>query len=47
MMTYIPISVQALFAKVEWKPIEHNVAISLDDLIQDKATCSGQMIPKS
>jgi len=47
MMTYIPISVQALFAKVEWKPIEHNVAISLDDLIQDKATCSGQMMPQN
>ena len=32
MMTYIPISLQALFVKVEWKPIEHNVAISIDDL---------------
>lgn len=32
MMTYIPISIQALFAKVEWKPIEHNVAISIEDL---------------
>ena len=32
MMTYIPISVQALFVKVEWKPIEHNVAISVDEL---------------
>jgi cellulose synthase/poly-beta-1,6-N-acetylglucosamine synthase-like glycosyltransferase len=32
MMTYIPISVQALFVKVEWTPIEHNVAISMDEL---------------
>ena len=29
MMTYIPISIHALFTKVEWKPIEHNVAISM------------------
>ena len=36
MMTYIPISVHALFAKVEWKPIEHNVAISLDELTNEK-----------
>lgn len=32
MMTYIPISVQALFINVEWKPIEHNVAIAVDEL---------------
>lgn len=37
MMTYIPISVQALFVKVEWKPIEHNVAISMDDFIRDNS----------
>lgn len=34
MMTYIPISIQALFVKVEWKPIEHNVAISMEELTQ-------------
>lgn len=38
MMTYIPISVQALFVKVEWKPIEHNVAISVDELTNEKIT---------
>lgn len=38
MMTYIPISVQALFVKVEWKPIEHNVAISMDELTHEKVT---------
>lgn len=38
MMTYIPISVQALFVKVEWKPIEHNVAISMDEFIQEQTT---------
>ena len=32
MMTYIPISIQALFSKVEWKPIEHNVSVSIDDI---------------
>lgn len=37
MMTYIPISIQALFAKVEWKPIEHKVAVSMDDLEKRKA----------
>lgn len=35
MMTYIPISVQALFVKVEWKPIEHNVAVSMDELTSE------------
>lgn len=32
MATYIPISVVALFKKVEWKPIEHTAAITLGDL---------------
>jgi cellulose synthase/poly-beta-1,6-N-acetylglucosamine synthase-like glycosyltransferase len=32
MMTYIPICLQALFVKVEWKPIEHKVAISVDEM---------------
>lgn len=30
--TYIPISFVALFKKVEWKPIDHNINISLDDI---------------
>lgn len=30
--TYIPISFSALFTKVEWKPIEHTVAVSVEDL---------------
>lgn len=42
MMTYIPISVQALFVKVKWKPIEHNVAISLDELTGKAATNSAK-----
>ena len=32
MFTYIPISVVALFKDVEWKPIAHTVAKSLDDV---------------
>lgn len=30
--TYIPISASALFSKVEWKPIEHKISVSVDDL---------------
>ena len=29
MLTYIPISFAAIFAKVEWKPISHSVNVSL------------------
>lgn len=32
MLTYIPISIVALFKKVHWKPIEHNVCVSIDAL---------------
>ena len=32
MLTYIPISVIALFCKVEWKPIQHSVAVTLEDI---------------
>lgn len=35
--TYIPISIHSLFARVEWKPITHSVAIHLDDLDQASA----------
>lgn len=31
MFTYIPISFSSLFAKAEWKPIEHNVSITISD----------------
>ena len=37
MLTYIPISIHALFSHVEWKPITHSVAINLDDLDQASA----------
>ena len=32
MLTYIPISFAALFKRVEWKPIEHSVSVSLADM---------------
>lgn len=32
MMTYIPISIAAVFCKVEWKPIQHKVAKTLDEV---------------
>ncbi len=32
MMSYIPISLAAMFGKVEWKPIQHSVATTLDDV---------------
>ena len=34
MMTYIPISLSALFSRVEWKPIEHKHAVSVDAIEQ-------------
>lgn len=34
--TYIPISAQALFSKVEWKPIDHSVQITIDELNEKK-----------
>ena len=32
MITYIPISVIAPFTKSEWKPINHNKSLILNDL---------------
>lgn len=32
MMTYIPISIAAMFGKVEWKPIKHSVSTTLDQV---------------
>ena len=31
-LSYIPITVAALFGRVEWKPIEHKAAISIQEL---------------
>ena len=32
MMTYIPVTIMALFRKVEWKPIQHRAAVSIQHL---------------
>ena len=34
MMTYIPISVAALFKRVKWEPIHHNVSKTVEELEQ-------------
>ncbi len=36
MLTYIPISVIALFKKVEWKPISHSVSKTLSDICSEQ-----------
>ncbi len=36
MMTYIPISIAALFKHVEWEPIRHTVSKSVEDLEKSK-----------
>ena len=33
MMTYIPITVAALFKKVEWVPTKHDIAVNVDDIV--------------
>lgn len=38
MMTYIPISIIALFKKVEWSPIKHSVNVSVSDICSGDAT---------
>lgn len=35
MLTYVPISIIALFKKVEWKPIKHSVSKSLEDICEE------------
>ena len=38
MFTYIPISIAALFKKVEWKPIRHSVSIGIDEFYKKERT---------
>ncbi len=37
MITYVPVTIAALFSKSEWKPIEHNKSKTLDDIMADGA----------
>ena len=31
-LSYVPITIAALFGKVEWRPIEHKVSVSIQEL---------------
>ena len=33
MCTYIPLIVAALFLKVDWVPTQHNLSMTLDDVV--------------
>ncbi len=35
MLTYVPITVAALFMKVEWVPTKHDIAVTFDDVIAE------------
>lgn len=35
MMSYIPITVAALFKKVEWVPTKHDIAVNVDDVLSE------------
>ncbi len=38
MLTYVPISIIALFRKVKWEPIQHSVSKTLADIYEDNTT---------
>lgn len=38
MLTYVPISIIALFRKVKWEPINHSVSKTVDDICEEKTT---------
>lgn len=35
LITYMPVSLVALFKKVEWKPIEHTRSVTIDDIVSE------------
>ena len=37
MMSYVPITVAALFKKVEWVPTKHDIAVNFDDVMSEGA----------
>jgi hypothetical protein len=37
MITYVPVTIAALFSKSEWKPIHHDKSKTLDDIMADGA----------
>ena len=40
MLTYVPISVIALFKKVKWEPISHSVSMTVSDICPDEPSTS-------
>lgn len=36
MMSYIPITVAALFKKVEWVPTKHDIAVNFEEVVASK-----------
>lgn len=40
MMTYVPISIIALFRKVEWTPIQHSVSKTVDDICNEEVAAN-------
>ena len=38
MLTYVPIAVIALFRKIEWKPINHSVSKSIEEICGEEIT---------
>ena len=43
MLTYVPISIVALFKKVEWKPIQHSVSVTLSEICADPANLNKEI----
>jgi hypothetical protein len=37
MLSYVPISVAALFKKVEWVPTKHDIAVNFDEVMGEGA----------
>ena len=35
MITYVPITIVALFKKVEWVPTKHDIAVNFEDVVAD------------
>lgn len=46
MFTYIPISISVLFKRVEWKPIEHSVNLSITDMGAEKSVKGHKIVKK-
>ena len=47
MLTYIPISIVALFKNVKWEPIKHTVSKSISDIYaEDKSKAKKEEIMK-